>query len=427
MLIYCRKIKMTKENQVSESEVKRDAKLDSFKNLISHIKQDLVTRLCESAETGAEALVRREEKQLEVRGDFSLPSLTSKTWDRHRLRDNASPSLLLSSNCPLGRKEKEIRLDEESELGCVLRIARVGEAKSGTVTVHLDRASVIKYYVHQAFKERGDGENRTTILASSCDSSSSSSLTGFRVKILTECLNRLPLASEVAVSSTSFPDEVSSIKVKVGPVLGDSGKKEEGQTVEQLKERVRENIDKLDEERRDEREPAEETQERLDRLTNAFLNFALLSSSINNSVKMDMDSQKSHFVMYNKARLTKLLVTFDEQVRRGIYPEVPGNLDDIDFSLLSEPDEWEIVWGHLTMVDEVIEHCSRVLSLHKLVNLLYSLATTYSRYYNRVKILKDPLPTLIPTIHARVVLCRQIDAAFARLLHILGCKTLDMM
>ena len=79
------------------------------------------------------------------------------------------------------------------------------------------------------------------------------------------------------------------------------------------------------------------------------------------------------------------------------------------------------------MVDEVIEHCSRVLSLHKLVNLLYSLATTYSRYYNRVKILKDPLPTLIPTIHARVVLCRQIDAAFARLLHILGCKTLDMM
>ena len=99
MLIYCRKIKMTKEKQVSESEVKRDAKLDSFENLISRIKQDLVTRLCESAETGAEALVRREERQLEVRGDFSLPSLTSKTWDRHRLRDNASPSSLLSSNC----------------------------------------------------------------------------------------------------------------------------------------------------------------------------------------------------------------------------------------------------------------------------------------------------------------------------------------
>ena len=83
---------------MSESEVKRDAKLDSFKNLISHIKQDLVSRLCDSAGTGAEALVRREERQLEVRGDFSLPSLTSKTWARHRLRDSASPSLLLSSN-----------------------------------------------------------------------------------------------------------------------------------------------------------------------------------------------------------------------------------------------------------------------------------------------------------------------------------------
>ena len=139
---------------MSESEFKRDAKLDSFENLISRIKQDLVTRLCESAETGAEALVRREERQLEVRGDFSLPSLTSKTWDRHRLRDSASPTFLLSSKCPSGRKEKEIRLDEDSELGFALKIERVGEAKSGTVTLHLDRASVIKYYVHQALKAK---------------------------------------------------------------------------------------------------------------------------------------------------------------------------------------------------------------------------------------------------------------------------------
>merc|ERR1719341_2527418 len=114
-----------------------------------------------------------------------------------------------------------------------------------------------------------------------------------------------------------------------------------------VEERVRENVGELDEERRDENEAVEMTQERLERLSKAFLNFAFLSSAISNPVKIDMQSQQSHFVMYNKARLSRLQATFDEQVNRGVYPPVPTDLEQINFSLLIEPEEWELVWGHL--------------------------------------------------------------------------------
>lgn len=312
----------------------------------------------------------------------------------------------------------------------ILKVVKVKEAKGGAVTIHLDRAAVIKHYIDMSQRSKeGNREDKREqmMLAKDCDPSHSYSLTSARVRIFTECFNRLPLSSEHRVSSTSFPPDASGIKVRVGPVLGKSGRKEEKETIDQVEERVRENVGELDEERRDENEAVEMTQERLERLSKAFLNFAFLSSAISNPVKIDMQSQQSHFVMYNKARLSRLLATFDEQVNRGVYPPVPTDLEQINFSLLIEPEEWELVWGHLIWVEEVISHCLKVLSLHKLVHLLYSLATTYSRYYNRVKMLKDPLPSLVPLIHARVVLTRQINAVFARLLHIFGCKPLDTM
>jgi len=402
-----------------------------FEHLVSDLGMEIISRLCEPVDSKAEALVRREERQLELRGDLSLPPLTSKIWVRHNLKEGALlSSLLPSSNGPtcVENAGKERRLDSDWK-SSILKVVKVREAKGGAVTIHLERAAVVKHYIFisQQSKEGHGQEKKDHMLATNCDPSPSSSLTCARVGIFTECLNRLPLSTEVTVSSTSFPPGASGTEVRVGPVLGESGRKEDKETIEQLKERVKENVGRLDEERRDEKEEVEKTEERLERLTQAQLHFAFLSSSISNPVKIDMQSQQSHFVMYNKARLTKLLATFDEQVERGVYPAVPTDLDQIDFALLIEPEEWELVWGHLTVVEEVINHCSKVLSLHKMVHLLYSLATTYSRYYNRVKMLKDPLPSLVPTIHARVVLTRQINAVFARLLQILGCKPLDTM
>ena len=79
-------------------EKEEDSKL-GFEHLVSDLRLEIIGRLCESVDTKAEvvfdsktirhvfasnvspqALVRREERQLELRGDFSLPPLTSKVW-----------------------------------------------------------------------------------------------------------------------------------------------------------------------------------------------------------------------------------------------------------------------------------------------------------------------------------------------------------
>ena len=85
---------MTKENGPYVEE--EDTKL-GFEPLLSDLRLEIIARLCESADSKAQVvfdsdmirhlwmkfnlfqvLVRREERQLELRGDVSLPSLNSK-------------------------------------------------------------------------------------------------------------------------------------------------------------------------------------------------------------------------------------------------------------------------------------------------------------------------------------------------------------
>lgn len=73
----------------------------------------------------------------------------------------------------------------------------------------------------------------------------------------------------------------------------------------------------------------------------AIVNFDLLKKKHINAVDFDnLYEQKSTikgaaFVLYNVARLQKLLSTFDEQVLSDIYSPLPA-LDQIDFDVLKE-------------------------------------------------------------------------------------------
>ena len=182
----------------------------------------------------------------------------------------------------------------------------------------------------------------------------------------------------------------------------------------------------LDEERREESEEEKVTSTRLASLTQAFIQFAFLGSSISNTCRIDFTSQRSSFVLYNNARMRRLLAAFDLQVGKGVYPSLPAR-DGINFGLLVEPEEWELMFNHLLVFQDLLQECSLGLSLHKIVHFLFGLATAYSRYYNRVRTLKDPLPNLFPLIHARVFLISEVNKVSERLLRILGCEPLENM
>ena len=96
------------------------------------------------------------------------------------------------------------------------------------------------------------------------------------------------------------------------------------------------------------------------------------------------------------------------------YPALP---DEIDFSLLQENEEWEIFFTCILPFTEIVlstvqEEAKEVFRLNKICALLIALSKTFSRYYNRVRILREPLPHFLPTIFCRISFLKCIQITF---------------
>ena len=216
------------------------------------------------------------------------------------------------------------------------------------------------------------------------------------------------------------------VGIRVGPVVGANDKKETELSWDNYKEAVLEEMRTLDEERRDEAEEDVVTETRLGVLTSASIQFTFLGSNISNPVRIQFNNQNSSFVLYNLARMKQILRTFDQCVARNEYPPLPSS-QNINFELLSEPEEWEMMFNFVLNYQNVIQECCRTLSLHKLVISLCSFVSTFSRYYNRVKILKDPLPHLVPTVHAKIYFIKTISEVTIKALDILNISYISKM
>merc|ERR1712073_58760 len=164
----------------------------------------------------------------------------------------------------------------------------------------------------------------------------------------------------------------------------------------------------------EEDEDVAEVEDRLRVLAASSLQFSLLGTNITQPVKLQVHNQSSSFVLFNLARMKQLVRTFEAAVARGEYPEI----SEVNTDLLAEDEEWELFFDFLLSYPEVIEECCRTLSLHKLVIFMCSFASTFSKYFSRVKILKDPSPHLIPSVHAKI--------HFVRILSSLTINCLDV-
>merc|ERR1712243_4060 len=135
------------------------------------------------------------------------------------------------------------------------------------------------------------------------------------------------------------------------------------------KSKIYEEVQELDEERRDEYENLEVEESRLETLENASIQFNFLWCNISNPVKIILDSlsnSNASFVLYNSARIKKLLHTFDEYVTKGDYPPLP-TADSISVDVLTELGEWELLFNFLIPYNDIIEECISTLRIHKLV------------------------------------------------------------
>jgi len=130
-------------------------------------------------------------------------------------------------------------------------------------------------------------------------------------------------------------------------------------------------------------------------VTSAEIQFQLMCNTVGQPAIIDEASDKvATFVLYNLARIVQLLesANFDEKL-------------NADFSLLQEEEEWELVFVFLSRYKHLLSELVSTtdVKVGRLVQFLTGLSQVFSRYYNRVHIIKD-IPHLMPTQLARLKL-----------------------
>ena len=144
------------------------------------------------------------------------------------------------------------------------------------------------------------------------------------------------------------------------------------------------------------------------------LKFDLLKKSVRSSVSTSGEDQQrccdqkaGSFLQYNCARICSLLKQFDEMVERRVYPPLPDD-DGVDVALLTDPQEWELVFKYVWTHGEMAAETRRPEHCHRLVQWLISLGLDFSSYYNRTHVLADPRPHLYPKMFARIRMLRKL-------------------
>lgn len=162
------------------------------------------------------------------------------------------------------------------------------------------------------------------------------------------------------------------------------------------------------------------------------------------NIVANTSSKGAAFILYNSARIETLFRVFNERVQSGYYPPLPAT---IDYALLKQEDEWKLFYNYLIEYDEVLQRTVRGkdIQIHNLCGFLYKLVGQFSVYYRRTKILTVSLvnilvtwlliaihfqenrPHLMPVLHAKITLLKDLRRILNELLFILGIAPVQQM
>ena len=108
--------------------------------------------------------------------------------------------------------------------------------------------------------------------------------------------------------------------------------------------------------------------------------------------------------------------------------QAPNEPKDVDYGLLIEEEEWEIIYVYLSRYLEVLNDIIKVndIKVGKIVQYLVGLSQSFSRYYNRVRIIRDA-PHLWKTVQARLNLLSVIRSVLEHGLYLLNVPCLGHM
>jgi len=168
------------------------------------------------------------------------------------------------------------------------------------------------------------------------------------------------------------------------------------------------------------------------------LKFDLMKTSVKTNLRMEVTSEQDAldkkagiFLIYNYARIQSILSSFKENsttgCRLGKYPHLP-DICYINFSLLKEQSEWDLVFKYIYGFQKMIQLVQDCPSNHfKLISFLISLGRDFSTYYNRTHILTEFKEHLYPLMFARISLVMRIKTLIEYAFKLLDLPIVDCL
>ncbi|GFR93965.1 DALR anticodon-binding domain-containing protein 3-like [Elysia marginata] len=177
-------------------------------------------------------------------------------------------------------------------------------------------------------------------------------------------------------------------------------------------------------------------------LTDASIKIDILGNACNSPLTLEnttsgrgAESRLGAFILYNTARLSTLLQRFDQAVGEGVYPALPA-VDLIDWALLREEEDWELVYVYLAAFPDIVSQsvecvipadgkfASKIHS-HKVTNFLSSFCKCLSAHYSRYHILTGRESHLLPLMYARLYMMKAAHQVLLNSLDLLGIQSLN--
>ncbi|XP_047343208.1 DALR anticodon-binding domain-containing protein 3 [Vespa velutina] len=137
------------------------------------------------------------------------------------------------------------------------------------------------------------------------------------------------------------------------------------------------------------------------------------------------------FILYNTARIAAIIEKYNEGISNGEYPELT-NIEAVDFSVLDDEDEWELIYnfiiGYSQAIENSIRHkpnfqiCPQVICM-----FLSRLCQKFSIYYRRIKILTEGYKHLYSKLIARIYMLKALEIILQNTLAIFNIKSVSRM
>ncbi|XP_043265941.1 DALR anticodon-binding domain-containing protein 3 isoform X2 [Colletes gigas] len=137
------------------------------------------------------------------------------------------------------------------------------------------------------------------------------------------------------------------------------------------------------------------------------------------------------FILYNSVRINAIIEKYNGKRLTGEYPDLP-NIHDVDFTLLHQEEEWELIYNFIIGYQEMIKDCLKYEPVFQtnpqaICMFLSRLCQKFSIYYRKIRILTDAYDHLIPTMIARLYMLHALQIVLQNALALLNIVPVSRM